>query len=79
MADIGRIVNKSSTAFKFALLGLLLTLILHIVGYSTNSWTVITDGRGSVKHGLWKICVCLKGYFSNDPCLCYDFPSGMGK
>ena len=78
MADLGRLVSKSSTAFKLALIGLLATLVVHIVGYATNNWMRVGSRAVSVKRGLWKDCVCWN-YLGSEQCICTSVPVGTGK
>ena len=59
---MGKIIITISRVSKFvlvAILGLFLTLVVHVVGYSTNFWVI---KEISVKYyysqGLWRECYC---------------------
>ena len=53
-----RPLSESNTAIKIALLFLVITLIIFVIGFSTPSWTVISGfGVGVVRAGLWQQCV----------------------
>ena len=79
MADLGRIVTKSSLSFKLALIALLITLLIHIIGYSTDHWTYTGNVGGSFKHGLWKLCFCIKSFFKDETCICSAIPAGSSE
>ena len=76
MAEVGRILSRSSAAIKLALIGLLATMVIHIVGYSTNYWTRVATGLVAVKRGLWQDCVCWTFY--KEQCICAPIPIGTG-
>ena len=53
-----RPLSESNTAIKIALLFLVITLIIFVIGFSTPSWTVISGlGIGFARFGLWQHCV----------------------
>ena len=76
MTDVGRSLTSSTKALKLALVGLLATMVIHIVGFSTNYWTMVAIGREEFKQGLWQICGCLTEY--PETCICSEIPMGTG-
>ena len=79
MADLGRIVTKSSLSFKLALIALFVTLLIHIIGYSTDNWMYVGNVSGAFKYGLWKFCLCVKSFFKDETCVCSTIPAGSGE
>ena len=79
MADIGRVITKSSLSFKLALIALLITLLIHIIGFSTDHWTYLGNIGGSFKHGLWKFCICVKAFFREETCVCSTIEPGSSE
>ena len=51
-----RPLSESNTSIKIALLFLVITLIVFVIGFSTPNWTVVTV-LSVVRFGLWQHCV----------------------
>ena len=52
---MARPLSESNIAIKIALLFLVITLIVFVIGFSTPNWTVVA-GLSLVRFGLWQHC-----------------------
>ena len=70
-----RPLSESTSAIKIALVILLITFLIFVVGFSTPNWTVITEsGYGIVSYGLWRQCVEVWDFGTE----CVNIPIGYG-
>ncbi|XP_052815334.1 uncharacterized protein LOC128242282 [Mya arenaria] len=62
--------RASHVATQVGAVVLLVTFLLYVVGFATNGWAY--SKTGSIKKGLWKICLCSNGSFGSKTCICTD-------